>query len=119
RDGNVQLEFKPGGVGLNFTPVVLSEGRISLKISTEVSELSSDGAFVLQGAGGAGGTVPCLKVRRAETTLDLPTGGSLVMAGLLSDSMRQNIDGAPGVKDVPVLGQLFRSRAYQQNETEP
>lgn len=119
RDGNVQLEFKPFGVGLNFTPVVLSEGRISLKISTEVSELSSEGAFVLQGTnGGDGVTVPGLKVRRAETTLELPSGGSLVMAGLLSDSMRQNIDGVPGVKDVPVLGQLFRSRDYQKNETE-
>ncbi|MEQ8268508.1 MAG: type II and III secretion system protein family protein [Parvibaculum sp.] len=119
RDGNVQLEFKPFGVGLNFTPVVLSEGRISLKISTEVSELSSEGAFVLQGVnGGDGVTVPGLKVRRAETTLELPSGGSLVMAGLLSDSMRQNIDGVPGVKDVPVLGQLFRSRDYQKNETE-
>lgn len=118
RDGNVQLEFKPFGVGLNFTPVVLSEGRISLKISTEVSELSSDGAFVLQGVGGDGVTVPGLKVRRAETTLELPSGGSLVMAGLLSDTMRQNIDGVPGVKDVPVLGQLFRSRDYQKNETE-
>lgn len=119
RDGNVQLEFKPFGVGLNFTPVVLGEGRISLKISTEVSELSSDGAFVLQGAGGGGGvTVPGLRVRRAETTLELPSGGSLVMAGLLSDSMRQNIDGVPGAKDVPVLGQLFRSRDYQKNETE-
>ncbi len=118
RDGNVQLEFKPFGVGLNFTPVVLSEGRISLKISTEVSELSSDGAFVLQGASDTGITVPGLKVRRAETTLELPSGGSLVMAGLLSDTMRQSIDGVPGVKDVPVLGQLFRSRDYQKNETE-
>lgn len=118
RDGNVQLEFKPFGVGLNFTPVVLSEGRISLKISTEVSELSSEGAYVLQGTDGDGVTVPGLKVRRAETTLELPSGGSLVMAGLLSDSMRQNIDGVPGVKDVPVLGQLFRSQDYQKNETE-
>ena len=118
RDGNVQLEFKPFGVGLNFTPVVLSEGRISLKISTEVSELSSEGAFVLQGASGDGVTVPGLKVRRAETTLELPSGGSLVMAGLLSDSTRQNIDGVPGAKDIPVLGQLFRSRDYQSNETE-
>lgn len=118
RDGNVQLEFKPFGVGLNFTPVVLSEGRISLKISTEVSELSSEGAFVIQGGGGDGITVPGLKVRRAETTLELPSGGSLVMAGLLSDSTRQNIDGVPGAKDVPVIGQLFRSRDYQKNETE-
>ena len=115
QDGNVQLEFKPFGVGLNFTPVVLSEGRISLKISTEVSELSSDGAYVLQGGGV---TVPALKVRRAETTLELPSGGSIVMAGLLSDTTRQNIDGVPGAKDVPVLGQLFRSRDYQKNETE-
>lgn len=97
---------------------MLSEGRISLKISTEVSELSSDGAFVLQGVGGDGVTVPGLKVRRAETTLELPSGGSLVMAGLLSDTMRQNIDGVPGVKDVPVLGHIFRSRDYQKNETE-
>jgi pilus assembly protein CpaC len=118
RDGNVQIEFKPFGVGLNFTPVVLSEGRISLKISTEVSELASDGAFVFQGSDGSGVTVPALKVRRAETTLELPSGGSLVMAGLLSDSTRQNIDGVPGAKDVPVLGQLFRSRDYQKNETE-
>lgn len=119
RNGNVQLEYKPFGVGLNFTPVVLSEGRISLRISTEVSELSSDGAFVLQGATSADGvTVPGLKVRRAETTLELPSGGSLVMAGLLSDTMRQNVDGVPGMKDVPVLGQLFRSRDYQKNETE-
>ncbi len=118
RDGNVQLEYKPFGVGLNFTPVVLSEGRISLKISTEVSELSSEGAYVIQGTDGDGITVPGLKVRRAETTLELPSGGSLVMAGLLSDSMRQNIDGVPGVKDVPVLGQLFRSQDYQKNETE-
>ena len=118
QNGNVSLEFKPFGVGLNFTPVVLSEGRISLRISTEVSELSSDGAFLMQGVDNDGVTVPALKVRRAETTLELPSGGSLVMAGLLSDSTRQNIDGVPGAKDMPVLGQLFRSRDYQKNETE-
>lgn len=118
QNGNIQLEFKPFGVGLNFTPVVLSEGRISLRISTEVSELSSEGSFVLQGTSSEGVTVPALKVRRAETTLELPSGGSIVMAGLLSDSTRQNIDGVPGAMDVPVLGQLFRSRDYQKNETE-
>ena len=97
---------------------MLSEGRISLRISTEVSELSADGAYILQGGGVDGVTVPGLKVRRAETTLELPSGGSIVMAGLLSDTTRQNIDGVPGAKDVPVLGQLFRSRDYQKNETE-
>lgn len=119
RDGNVTLEFKPFGVGLNFTPVVLSEGRISLKISTEVSELTSEGAYVFQGSVNSQSvTVPALRVRRAETTLELPSGGSLIMAGLLSDTTRQNIDGVPGAKDLPVLGQLFRSRDFQKNETE-
>jgi len=119
RDGNVTIEFKPFGVGLNFTPVVLSEGRISLKISTEVSELTGEGAFVFQGSATSQSvTVPALRVRRAETTLELPSGGSLIMAGLLSDSTRQNIDGVPGAKDLPVLGQLFRSRDFQKSETE-
>lgn len=127
-NGNIRLEFKPFGVGLAFTPVVLSEGRISLKISTEVSELSDDGAFVVQGgvtvdddgnlvrAGGL--SVPGLRVRRAETAVELPSGGSLALAGLLQDSTRQNIDGVPGAKDIPVLGALFRSRDYQNSETE-
>lgn len=113
QDGNITITYKPFGVGLAFTPVVLSEGRISLKISTEVSELTTQGQIVQNGL-----TIPALKVRRAETTLEMPSGGSLVMAGLLSDSTKQNIDGVPGAKDVPVLGQLFRSRDYQKNETE-
>lgn len=129
RDGNVLIEFKPFGVGLGFTPVVLSEGRISLKISTEVSELSNEGSFQLRGArvfnpdSGTfdfveGVTVPALKVRRAETTVELPSGGSIVMAGLLQETTKQNIDGLPGAKDVPVLGQLFQSRDFQNSETE-
>jgi pilus assembly protein CpaC len=113
QDGNITVTYKPFGVGLAFTPVVLSEGRISLKISTEVSELTTQGQVSQNGL-----TIPALKVRRAETTLEMPSGGSLVMAGLLSDSTKQNIDGVPGAKDMPVLGQLFRSRDYQKNETE-
>ncbi len=128
RNGNVILEFKPFGVGLGFKPVVLGEGRISLQISTEVSELTSEGSFVFEGvsvtdANGniirqEGVTVPALRVRRAETTVELPSGGSMVMAGLLSETTKQNIDGVPGIKDVPVLGSLFRSRDFQDNETE-
>ena len=128
RNGNVILEFKPFGVGLGFTPVVLGEGRISLKISTEVSELTSEGSFVFEGTSVTdingntirqdGVTVPALRVRRAETTVELPSGGSMVMAGLLSETTKQNIDGVPGIKDVPVLGSLFRSRDFQDNETE-
>jgi len=108
------VDFKQFGVGLAFTPVVLSEGRISLKISTEVSELSNEGAIAVTG----GFTIPALKVRRAETTVELASGGSLVIAGLLSDQSRQTISGYPGLKDLPVLGTLFRSRDYQKNETE-
>lgn len=128
RNGNVILEFKPFGVGLGFKPVVLGEGRISLQISTEVSELSNEGSFVFEGVSVVdtngnivrqdGVTVPALRVRRAETTVELPSGGSMVMAGLLSESTKQNIDGVPGIKDVPVLGSLFRSRDFQDNETE-
>lgn len=113
QDGNITLEFKPFGVGLGFTPVVLSEGRISLRISTEVSELSSENSFVVSGL-----TVPGLRVRRAETTVELPSGGSMVMAGLLQQTMAQNIDGIPGLKSIPVLGSLFQSRDFKSGETE-
>jgi pilus assembly protein CpaC len=127
--GNVSLEFKPFGVGLGFTPVVISGGRISLKISTEVSELTSENSFVASGRSFLDPTtgnvvtipglaVPGLRVRRAETAVELPSGGSLVMAGLLQDSIRQNIDGVPGMKDLPILGALFRSRDFQKQETE-
>ena len=93
---------------------MLSEGRISLHVKTEVSELSSEGAITV----GRRSRVPSLKVRRAETTLELPSGGSMVLGGLLQDSVRQSIDGFPGLKDLPVLGTLFRSRDFQRNETE-
>jgi pilus assembly protein CpaC len=113
RDGNITLQFKPFGVSLTFTPVVLSEGRISLRIKTEVSELSQEGALEL-----AGTSIPGLKVRRAETTLELPSGGSMVMGGMMKDDVRQAVSGLPGLKSLPVLGTLFRSRDYQRNETE-
>ena len=111
--GTISVEFKKFGIGLAFTPVVMSEGRISLKVSTEVSELSNQGAVVLSNI-----TIPALKVRRAETMVELPSGGSLVMAGLLSDQSKQALSGYPGLKSLPVLGTLFRSRDYLKNETE-
>jgi len=127
--GNVSIIFKQFGVGLSFTPVVLSENRISLQISTEVSELTNTGAFTL--AGGTvsdpntgttittpGLTIPALNVRRAETTVELPSGGSFAIAGLLQHTTKQQLDAFPGLKDMPVLGALFRSRDYQNDETE-
>ncbi|HEY1425874.1 MAG TPA: type II and III secretion system protein family protein [Caulobacteraceae bacterium] len=117
--GSVSVNFKPFGVGLGFTPVVLSGGRISLKLSTEVSELSNQGAFnVSTGAGGPVLVVPALTVRRAETTVELPSGGAMMIAGLLQDKSAQDIAGIPGAKDLPVLGALFRSRDYQSGQTE-
>jgi pilus assembly protein CpaC len=112
-NGSIGIAFKEYGVGVAFTPTVLSEGRISLKIDTQVSELSNEGALVLSGT-----QVPSLKKRSALSTVELPSGGSIMMAGLLSDSVRQNVDGTPGLKDLPVLGTLFRSRDFQQGETE-
>lgn len=129
RDGNVTIEFKPFGVGLAFTPVVLSEGRISLRISTEVSELQQQGSFVAPSTfitdpntnelvEVKGLTIPALRVRRAETTVELPSGGSLVMAGLLQQLSKQDINALPGLKEVPILGALFQSRDFQNDETE-
>jgi pilus assembly protein CpaC len=112
-DGKLSVTFKEFGVGLAFTPVVLSEGRISMKIESEVSELTNEGAVVLSSI-----SIPALKKRQAKSTGELPSGGSLAIAGLISDATRQNIDGFPGLKDVPVIGTLFRSRDFQKQETE-
>jgi pilus assembly protein CpaC len=107
------VEFKKFGVGLTFTPVVLTEGRISLKVMTEVSELSAENQLNLGGT-----TVPSLVVRRAESTLEIPSGGSLAMAGMIKEQTRQAINGLPGLMQVPVLGTLFRSRDFINNQTE-
>jgi pilus assembly protein CpaC len=105
--------FKKFGVSLNFTPVVLAEGRISLKVMTEVSELSTEGALIIQGT-----TIPALKTRRADTTVELPSGGALAMAGMIEEQTKQHINGLPGLLQVPVLGTLFRSRDYINRQTE-
>ncbi|MEM6414587.1 MAG: type II and III secretion system protein family protein [Pseudomonadota bacterium] len=177
-DNVVTLEFKQFGIGLGFTPLVLDKGNINLKVSTEVSEITTEDNFALSGSSvtipgsppppddirltdtdgdgiedtvinltsiaagevpGAGllgapaprpqGTaptvststglnIPAFTVRRAKTTVELPSGGSLVMAGLLQENMRETVTGIPALKDVPLLGQLFRSRDYQNSETE-
>ena len=116
--GNVTVEYKPFGVGLGFTPVVLAGDRISLQIETEVSELTGEGAFTLQGGNGNALTIPGLRVRRASTMVELPSGGSIVMAGLIDQRLRQNIDGIPGLMSLPILGQLFRSTDFQRSQTE-
>jgi pilus assembly protein CpaC len=109
------VSFKKFGISLNFTPVVLTEGRISLHVMTEVSEVSSENAL----QGGAGGTtIPSIKTRRAETTLEIPSGGAMAMAGLIQQQTKQAINGLPGLSTLPVLGTLFRSRDFVNNQTE-
>jgi pilus assembly protein CpaC len=112
-EDGITIDYKQFGVSLGFTPVVLSDGRISLQIGTEVSEPSPVGAIVTAGIAVSG-----LSVRRANTTVELPSGGSLAIAGLLQDNARQGFNGLPGVGNLPVLGSLFRSRAYQRGQTE-
>jgi pilus assembly protein CpaC len=109
------VSFKKFGISLNFTPVVLTEGRISLRVMTEVSEVSTENALT----GGAGGTtIPSIKTRRAETTLEIPSGGAMAMAGLIQDQTKQAVNGLPGMAQLPILGSLFRSRDYINSQTE-
>jgi pilus assembly protein CpaC len=112
-----QISFKKFGISLNFTPVVLTEGRISLRVMTEVSELSSDNAITLNQSGNSL-TVPSIRTRRAETTLEIPSGGSMAMAGLIQEQTKQAINGLPGLDQLPVLGQLFRSQDFVNSQTE-
>jgi pilus assembly protein CpaC len=107
------IAFKKFGISLNFTPVVLTEGRISLRVMTEVSEVSNDNSINVTGV-----QVPSIKTRRAETTLEIPSGGSMAMAGLIQDQTKSAINGLPGLSQLPVLGALFRSRDFQDNKTE-
>ncbi|MGA2311829.1 MAG: type II and III secretion system protein family protein [Xanthobacteraceae bacterium] len=107
------IQFQNYGVALNFTPVVLSEGRISLHVATEVSQLDSTNSVTI-----AGTTVPALTVRRADTTVEIPSGGTLAMAGMLQEQTKQDITGLPGLMQLPILGTLFKSNDYLNSQTE-
>src|ERR1700716_1946791 len=109
------VSFKKFGISLNFTPVVLTEGRISLRVMTEVSEVSTENALT----GGAGGTtIPSVKTRRVETTLEIPSGGAMAMAGLIQEQTKQAINGFPRPAQLPVFWALFRSQDFVNNQTE-
>lgn len=117
QNGTVTIEFKKYGVNLTFTPTVISEGRINLKVSPEVSQLTTQGAVTLA-AGNSSIQVPALTVRRADTMVELGSGQGFAIAGLLQDSVTQTDSGLPGLGDLPVLGALFRSDAFIHNQTE-
>lgn len=113
----VTIQFKQYGVQLRFVPTVLSGGRIDLHIRPEVSELSTQGAVQLS-AGNSTLQIPALTVRRADTTVELGSGQSIVIAGLLQDSIAHNTNGIPGLGDMPILGPLFRSDSFQRQQSE-
>jgi pilus assembly protein CpaC len=113
------ITFKKFGVSLDFTPVVLSEGRISLKVMTEVSDLSSQNSLTITEPGTTNtSTIPSIRTRRAETTVEIPSGGSLAMAGMIQNNTKQQINGLPGLMELPILGPLFKSRDYINQQTE-
>ena len=111
--GSIAIEYKQYGVGLAFTPIVLSDGRISMRVRPEVSELSTEGQIKLNDF-----VVPSLTVRRAETTVELGSGQSFMIAGLLRNKVQNEITKAPGLGDLPIIGTLFRSTRYRRQETE-
>jgi pilus assembly protein CpaC len=113
RSCTIGVEYKPFGVNLGFTPIVLSENRISMRISTEVTELDYENQVRFEIV-----NVPATRVRKAETTVELPSGAVMMTAGLIQQTSNQVVNGLPGLLNLPVLGTLFRSRDYQRRETE-
>lgn len=111
--GAVSVEYKQYGISLAYTPTVLADGRISLRVRPEVSQLTAAGSVQINGT-----TIPALSTRRAETTVELGSGQSFMIAGLLQNNHNNSIDQAPGLGDIPILGALFRSNGFQRNETE-
>jgi pilus assembly protein CpaC len=111
--GGTTIEFKQYGVSLAFTPVVLEGGRISMRVRPEVSELSSEGAVQVNGF-----RIPSLTTRRTETTVELGSGQSLMIGGLLRNGGNNSIERTPGLGSIPILGSLFRSNSFRRNETE-
>ncbi|HYH17402.1 MAG TPA: type II and III secretion system protein family protein [Azospirillum sp.] len=109
----VTIEFKPFGVSLAFTPTMLSNERISMRVRPEVSELDFANGIQLSQF-----VIPALRTRRAETTIELGSGQSFAIAGLLQNNLNETMDKFPGLGDIPILGTLFRSSRFQRNESE-
>ncbi|MEL6316030.1 MAG: type II and III secretion system protein family protein [Pseudomonadota bacterium] len=112
-DGAISIEFKSFGVGLDFTPVVTGEDQISMQVSTEVSEIDTANSVTLEGT-----TVPGLSLRRANTTVEMSSGGTIMIAGLIQQSTRRLSTGIPGLRSLPILGSFFRAEEHEIEETE-
>jgi pilus assembly protein CpaC len=113
----ISILQQPYGVSLNFTPVVLSQGRIQLRIATEVTDIDTSKQITLS-EGGTNVSVPGFRTRKNETTVELPSGGSIASAGLISTQTSQAVNGVPGLMNLPIIGALFRSHDFLRNETE-
>jgi pilus assembly protein CpaC len=111
--GTVTVEYKQYGIGLSFTPTVLEDGRISMRVRPEVSELSDLGSIRLNNF-----QIPGVSTRRAETTVELGSGQSFMIGGLLRNTGNNSVDKAPWLGDLPILGMLFRSTSFRRQETE-
>jgi pilus assembly protein CpaC len=111
--GSISVEYKQYGISLAYTPTVLSDGRISLRVRPEVSQLDYSNAVTMSGT-----RVPGLTTRRTETTVELGSGQSMMISGLLSNNHNNTYDKTPGLSNLPIIGALFRSNAFQRNETE-
>ncbi len=111
--GTISVEYKQYGISLAYTPTVLSDGRISLRVRPEVSQLDYNNGVTLSGT-----RVPGITTRRTETTVELGSGQSMMISGLLSNSHNNSYDKTPGLSNLPIIGALFRSNAFQRNETE-
>lgn len=111
--GSISVQFRDYGVSLKYTPTVLADGRIQLRVRPEVSDISSQGAVRI-----AGTEIPAITTRMAETTVELGSGQSFMIAGLMSNSASTSLDKYPGLGDVPILGALFKSNGWKRNETE-
>lgn len=113
-----QIEYRQIGVALNFTPIVMSGNKISIRIATEVTELDFENQFRASGENLESLNVPALRVRKSDTTVELPSGGTLATAGLIQRVTKTSLNGLPGLMNLPIIGTLFRSRDYQREETE-
>jgi len=114
----ITVSFKQFGISLNFTPTIIDENHISLRVRPEVSQLSNNGAVSLPISSTSSITIPALTVRRADTTVELGSGESFALAGLMQHNTEQDVAKVPALGDIPILGQLFRSDRYQHNESE-
>ena len=111
-------EYKNFGIGLTFVPLVLDSGLISLKVNVSISQLSNENAVVVPTAGSGSFVVPALTLRSANASVEVPSGQTIAIAGLINESLREGSSKFPGLGDLPIIGSLFRSQNYQKGQTE-